>query len=55
LRKRAVSGQKLAVALFNDIFLTILELFLLAFVPLLNRAEEPTYARVNFGFGTAFG
>ena len=42
-------------ALLNNIFLTVLELFLFPFVPLLNRAEEAANAGVDFGFGRAFG
>jgi hypothetical protein len=51
----AVSGQKLPSTFFDDILLAILELFLLAFIPLLDRAKEATNTGVYFGFGTAFG
>jgi hypothetical protein len=55
LRKRAVSGQKLATIFFNNILLAILKLGFLALVPLLDGAKETADTGVNFGFRCTLG
>jgi hypothetical protein len=42
-------------SVFKQEFATILKLFLLAAIPLLNGSKKPTNAGINFGFGVTLG
>jgi hypothetical protein len=55
MRQPPCGGNALAPAFFDHVFLTVLELFFLALVPLLNRTKKTADTGIDFGSGITFG